>query len=54
MFNLVFVNNVPSVKLWKSLGFKIIGVLPKAGRLRDCEELVDAYMFHMDFEHKGN
>ncbi|KAI8920758.1 acyl-CoA N-acyltransferase [Powellomyces hirtus] len=51
MFNLVFKNNTASVALWRSLGFKEIGVIPKAGRLRvdDREEYVDAIMFHYDF-----
>ncbi|KAI8912770.1 acyl-CoA N-acyltransferase [Gorgonomyces haynaldii] len=50
MFNLVFVTNGPSVRLWDSLGFKRIGVLPKAGRLKSHAELVDAIMFHYDFQ----
>ncbi|KAF9103523.1 hypothetical protein BGX27_010544 [Mortierella sp. AM989] len=34
MFNLVFVSNVASIKLWRRLGFQEIGRIPKAGRLR--------------------
>jgi len=48
MFNLVFVNNVPSVNLWKSLGFVQTGRVPKAGRLKNGEE-VDALQFYHDF-----
>ncbi|KAI9203161.1 acyl-CoA N-acyltransferase [Polychytrium aggregatum] len=50
MFNLVFANNVASVELWRSLGFKEIGRVPKAGRLKGSDELVDAIMFYYDFE----
>ncbi|CAM6108693.1 unnamed protein product [Calypogeia fissa] len=53
MFNLVFVNNAASVKLWRSLGFREIGLIPKAGRLRSSPELVDAIMFYYDFT-QGN
>lgn len=53
MFNLVFENNVASVRLWDSLGFKRIGVVPKAGRLKkngsNEEEYVNAIMFYKDF-----
>lgn len=49
MFNLVFVNNEASVKLWRSLGFKEIGRLPAAARLSNSDELVDALMFYNDF-----
>jgi L-amino acid N-acyltransferase YncA len=50
MFNLVFVTNVPSVQLWRSMGFHEIGRLPKAGRLKGHSELVDALMFYYDFQ----
>ncbi|KAI8591152.1 hypothetical protein BDZ88DRAFT_68354 [Geranomyces variabilis] len=51
MFNLVFKTNVPSVNLWKSLGFETIGVIPKAGRLLidGKEEYVDALTMYYDF-----
>ncbi|KAE8320493.1 hypothetical protein BDV39DRAFT_213515 [Aspergillus sergii] len=42
VFNLVFENNVASVKIWERLGFKIIGRVPGAARLANSEELVDA------------
>ncbi|KAF9366926.1 hypothetical protein BGX34_000045 [Mortierella sp. NVP85] len=56
MFNLVFESNVASIKLWRRLGFKEIGRIPKAGRLRgqgatpDTEGYVDAIQFYWDFE----
>ncbi|KAF9918323.1 hypothetical protein BX616_009338 [Lobosporangium transversale] len=34
MFNLVFVSNIASIRLWRRLGFKETGRVPKAGRLR--------------------
>jgi len=53
MFNLVFENNVASVKLWRKLQFVEIGRVPKAGRLKkqdsEEEEFVDAIMFYKDF-----
>ncbi|KAJ3063475.1 hypothetical protein HDU98_000728 [Podochytrium sp. JEL0797] len=50
VFNLVFESNVASVELWRGLGFKEIGRIPKAGRLEGSLELVDAIVFHCDFE----
>ncbi|KAG0305073.1 hypothetical protein BGZ98_004630 [Dissophora globulifera] len=56
MFNLVFVSNTASIRLWRSLGFKEIGRIPKAGRLRGQgadsldEGYVDAIQFYWDFE----
>ncbi|KAI9216109.1 hypothetical protein BC828DRAFT_394220 [Blastocladiella britannica] len=54
VFNLVFESNVPSVKLWRRTGFREIGRVPKAGRLRTDgsqeERFVDAIMFYHDFE----
>ncbi|KAI9042473.1 GNAT family N-acetyltransferase [Aspergillus affinis] len=42
VFNLVFENNVASVKIWERLGFKIIGRVPGAARLANSPDLVDA------------
>ncbi|KAF0468043.1 acyl-CoA N-acyltransferase [Gigaspora margarita] len=53
VFNLVFENNIASIKLWKSLGFKEIGKIPKAGRLKDSDKLIDALMFYYDFDEKN-
>ncbi|KAF9164068.1 hypothetical protein DFQ27_005346 [Actinomortierella ambigua] len=58
MFNLVFVSNQASIRLWQRLGFREIGRIPQAGRLRgqgptkskDDEGYVDAVMFYFDFE----
>jgi ribosomal protein S18 acetylase RimI-like enzyme len=62
MFNLVFVSNVASIKLWRRLGFQEIGRIPNAGRLRgqgkdkseggsgENEGYVDAIQFYWDFE----
>src|ERR1044072_7464064 len=44
VFNLVFENNTASIKLWKKLGFKEIGRIPSAGRLKKIngeEEFID-------------
>lgn len=56
MFNLVFESNTPSVRLWRSLGFREIGKIPNAGYLRKktesnqiVEEYVDAIMFYYSF-----
>lgn len=61
MFNLVFENNIGSVKIWQKLNMKVIGRIPRAGRLRkkrpvqnmegslNEEEYVDALMFYCDF-----
>ncbi|MGD1944236.1 MAG: GNAT family N-acetyltransferase [Leptolyngbyaceae cyanobacterium] len=45
MYNLVFETNVPSLKLWQSLGFQEIGRVPQAAYLPDgC--YVDAVMLY--------
>jgi L-amino acid N-acyltransferase YncA len=61
MFNLVFENNIHSVHLWRSLGFREIGRVPNVGYLKKRkeitestkieveEEFVDALMFYYDF-----
>jgi L-amino acid N-acyltransferase YncA len=35
MFNLVFETNIPSIRLWQSLGFQTIGRIPAAVELED-------------------
>ncbi|GAA5914392.1 hypothetical protein JCM6882_008220 [Rhodosporidiobolus microsporus] len=52
VFNLVYVSNVASVKIWDSLGFKRAGLIPGAGKLEGEEEHVDAIVFHYDFTKK--
>ena len=52
VFNLVYVNNVASVRIWQRLGFTIVGRLPMAGALKTedgREELTDAYIIFKDF-----
>ncbi|KIJ15515.1 hypothetical protein PAXINDRAFT_114666 [Paxillus involutus ATCC 200175] len=54
VFNLVYVNNVASVRLWEKLNFIKAGLIPKAGRLKRAdgpgEEYVDAWVFYKSFE----
>ncbi|MFW9260921.1 GNAT family N-acetyltransferase [Nostoc sp. CALU 546] len=45
MFNLVFETNIPSITLWQSLGFEIIGRIPGAAKLEN-EQMVDALMMY--------
>ncbi|WP_228061985.1 GNAT family N-acetyltransferase [[Phormidium] sp. LEGE 05292] len=45
MFNLVFETNIPSVKLWQSLGFETIGRIPAAAHLKDGR-FVNALMLY--------
>ncbi|GLI76450.1 hypothetical protein PoHVEF18_004723 [Penicillium ochrochloron] len=45
VFNLVFANNPASIRIWERLGFSVIGRVPKAARLANSEELVDALIF---------
>ncbi|HYW21427.1 MAG TPA: N-acetyltransferase [Nodularia sp. (in: cyanobacteria)] len=45
MFNLVFATNIPSVQLWQSLGFEIIGNIPRAVKFADGE-VVEALIFY--------
>ncbi|KAI8836710.1 acyl-CoA N-acyltransferase [Chytriomyces cf. hyalinus JEL632] len=54
VFNLVFETNTPSVNLWRSLGFKEVGRIPKAGRLNGHDKRVDAIVFYYDFDDVEN
>ncbi|MDZ7960857.1 MAG: N-acetyltransferase [Aulosira sp. DedQUE10] len=45
MFNLVFETNIPSITLWQTLGFEIIGRIPQAAKLADGQ-VVDALMMY--------
>jgi RimJ/RimL family protein N-acetyltransferase len=45
VFNLVFANNLASIKIWDSLGFDVIGRVPGAGRVKNSEEPVDALIY---------
>ncbi|KAL1608388.1 hypothetical protein SLS60_003329 [Paraconiothyrium brasiliense] len=57
VFNLVYASNEASVRLWTKLGFKNVGRIPDAGRLKkvdgDGEEYVDAWVVHGDFRKIG-
>ncbi|SCU84643.1 LADA_0D02938g1_1 [Lachancea dasiensis] len=48
VFNLVFVTNPASWRIWDKLQFERIGYLPKVAVLKGHEELVDAIMFGKD------
>lgn len=48
VFNLVFESNIASIRIWESLGFKRIGVVKGAGRLKGYEEPVNAVIFGRD------
>ncbi|RDX49289.1 hypothetical protein OH76DRAFT_1403862 [Lentinus brumalis] len=54
VFNLVYVNNLASVKLWEALHFTKAGRIPRAGRLKKAdgsgEEFVDAWVFYKKFD----
>lgn len=45
MFNLVFETNIPSITLWQTLGFEIIGRIPQAAKLADGQ-VVEALMMY--------
>ncbi|KAG5190470.1 acyl-CoA N-acyltransferase [Tribonema minus] len=49
-FNLVFANNAASQALWDGLGFTRLAVVPKAGRLKGVDGLVDAIQYYYDLE----
>lgn len=49
MFNLVFVSNIGSLNLWRSLGFKEIGRIPNAGYYENTG-FVDAIQFYYDLD----
>jgi ribosomal protein S18 acetylase RimI-like enzyme len=48
-FNFVVSTNTAAVALWRSLGFAIVGTLPKAFRHRDLG-YVDAYVMYRALE----
>jgi L-amino acid N-acyltransferase YncA len=45
MFNLIFETNIPSITLWQTLGFEIIGRIPQAAKLADGQ-VVEALMMY--------
>jgi ribosomal protein S18 acetylase RimI-like enzyme len=48
-FNFVVSTNEAAVVLWKSLGFRIVGTLPRVFRHRDLG-LVDAYVMYRELD----
>ncbi|KAH7883210.1 hypothetical protein F5I97DRAFT_1939055 [Phlebopus sp. FC_14] len=54
VFNLVYANNVASIRLWEKLNFTKAGLIPEAGRLKRAdglgEEYVDAWVFYKSFQ----
>ena len=50
MFNLVFVTNTASLKLWRSLGFQELGRVPEAGYYPQRGGYVDAIQFYFDLQ----
>ena len=54
VFNLVYVSNVASTRIWDALGFERVGRIPHAGLLvvdaAGKEEYTDAWLIHGDFE----
>lgn len=46
-FNFVVSTNAPAIRLWRSLGFEVVGTLPNAFRHRQLG-LVDAYVMFRD------
>ena len=54
VFNLIYENNVASCRLWDALGFKRIGRVPGAGRLRSSpDQFVDAIIYGRDLGPEG-
>ncbi|XP_078581200.1 uncharacterized protein LOC144864746 [Branchiostoma floridae x Branchiostoma japonicum] len=47
-FNLVYVNNEASLRTWRGLGFKEIGIVPNAGFIKGLG-YTDAVQFYYDF-----
>jgi len=57
VFNLVYTNNVASIKLWEGLGFTKAGLIPNAGRLKKeggGEEYIDAMIYYKSFTENDN
>jgi RimJ/RimL family protein N-acetyltransferase len=55
VFNLVYISNTASVRIWDQLGFTRAGLIPKAGRLKSKveggeDEYVDAIVYHHGFQ----
>lgn len=50
VFNLVFESNVASCKIWDSLGFNRIGLVPGAGKLKGFDEPQNAIIYGKKLE----
>lgn len=53
VFNLVYVSNTASLRIWDSLGFERAGLIPNAGRLKSKtpggeDEYTDAVVYYRD------
>ena len=51
-FNFVVSTNYAAVKLWKSLGFKVVGTLPGAFH-HPAGDIVDSYVMFLDLGQKS-
>ena len=45
MFNVIFSTNIPSLNLWKSLDFAIVGTIPNAVHLTDGKKADAVIMY---------
>ena len=46
-FNFVVATNIAAIKLWQSVGFKIIGTSPKSYQHQGLKKLVDNHIMHI-------
>lgn len=53
LFNLVFCDNKPSVRLWESLGFEPLARLPKVGRLKAGYSDAIQYYYNLEDSVEG-
>jgi L-amino acid N-acyltransferase YncA len=45
-FNFVVATNIAAIKLWKSVGFNIVGTTPKSYQHQGLNKLVDSHIMH--------
>ena len=48
-FNLVFTDNLPSIKMWERMGFTRTGTIPKAAK-HSNGNYQDAYQYYIEFK----
>merc|ERR1712154_178603 len=48
LFNLVFVSNKASIRIWEKLGFQHTGTIPNAADLKGIDGFVDARQYYYD------